>query len=73
MGENSIQYYSFVSLEVVIVWFMTGGLLVCAYDRFLSVKNVSLLAVHMTDAISEVHTIPPAFGKVNSKINDTVR
>merc|ERR1719160_1053504 len=27
--------------SVVIVWFMTGGLLVCAYDRFLSVKNVN--------------------------------
>merc|ERR1719478_1097168 len=27
--------------SVVIVWFMTGGLLVCAYDRFLSVQNVN--------------------------------
>merc|ERR1719159_275018 len=27
--------------SVVIVWFMTGGLLVCAYDRFMSVKNVN--------------------------------
>merc|ERR1719326_2642924 len=27
--------------SVVIVWFMTGGLLVCAYDRFLSVKNLN--------------------------------
>ena len=58
---------------MVLVWFMTGGLLVCAYDRFASVQNVSLLVVHMTGAISEVHTIPPEFGKVNSKINDTVR
>merc|ERR1719271_1928570 len=27
--------------SVVLVWFMTGGLLVCAYDRFASVQNVN--------------------------------